>query len=100
MVFSGEPDGIRSEAYKVATRNVTESLTAGTLLEFDVTAAVRAAKKKGQTHITFHTCAYDPNNGWNFGIVSLNGVRGAVYGPQLTFKMRNWVTRSLSIILR
>jgi hypothetical protein len=100
MVFSGEPDGVRSEAYKVATRNVTESLTAGTLLEFDVTAAVRAAKKKGQTHITFHTCAYDPNNGWNFGIVSLNGVRGAVYGPQLTFKMRNWVTRSLSIILR
>ena len=98
--LAGAEDGVRSEAYKVEVRNVTSSFGAGRLLEFDVSSIIRRAKAKGQTHVTFHTCAEDPDTGWNFDIISRERAQGVSWGPQIEFKLRSWIDRGFQIIIK
>lgn len=100
QVLAGNPDGDRSPEYKVVAVKVPASLTGESPLEFDVAGIIRAAKANGQSHVTLHTCAYDPNSQWNFGIISRERAQGVSWGPQIEFKLRNWVNNGFNIIIK
>ena len=80
--------------------NVTSRLLGGEAFEYDVASIIQAAKAKGDSHITFHTCAYDPECVWNFGIISRERAQGLAQAAQIVFTLKNWVKRGTVLILR
>ena len=96
----------RQDAKRLAETNVntegdvTSSLLGGDAFEYDVASIISAAKAKGDSHITFHTCAYDPEGKWNFGIISRERAQGVSQAAQIVFTLRNWVKHGTKIVIR
>lgn len=80
--------------------NVTPRLLGGEVFEYDVASIISAAKAKGDSHITFHTCAYDPECAWNFGIIPRERAQGVSQAAQIVFRLKNWVKRGTVLKLR
>ena len=80
--------------------NVTSRLLGGDVFEYDVASIISAAKAKGDSHITFHTCAYDPECTWNFGIISRERAQGVSQAAQIVFRLKNWVKRGTVLVIR
>ena len=80
--------------------NVTSRFLGGDVLEYDVSDMIRAAKAAGESHITLNTCVYDPDNRWNFGIISRERAQGVSQAAQIVFTLKNWVTRGTAISIR
>ena len=79
---------------------VTSRFLGGDVLEYDVSAMIRAAKTAGESHITLNTCAYDPDNRWNFGIIPRERAQGVSQAAQIVFTFKNWVKRGTKIVVR
>ena len=95
------PDSKRPLEGQVNTvGDVTSRLLGGDVFEYDVASIISAAKAKGDSHITFHTCAYDPECKWNFGIISRERAQGASQAAQIVFTLKNWVKRGTKIVVR
>lgn len=80
--------------------DVTSRLLGGEVFEYDVASIIAAAKTKGDSHITFHTCAYDPEGKWNFGIIPRERAQGVSQAAQIVFTLRNWVKHGTKIVIR
>ena len=80
--------------------DVTSRLLGGDVFEYDVASIISAAKAKGDSHITFHTCAYDPECAWNFGIISRERAQGVSQAAQIVFRLKNWVKRGTVLVIR
>ena len=100
MALARGGDGVRIEANIVEVCDVNSPLGDGRFLEFDVSSIIRKAKANNQTHITLHTCAEDPDNAWNFDIISRERAQGVSWGPQIEFKLRSWIDRGFQIIIK
>ena len=72
----------------------------GVPLSFDVTATLRAALSAGESHVTFHAAAYDPQSAWNFGLVTRERTQGVSIAPRIEFALRNWVRTPFTLIVR
>ena len=95
------PDSKRLAEGQVNTvGDVTSRLLGGEVFEYDVASIILAAKAKGDSHITFHTCAYDPDSQWNFGIISRERAQGGAQAAQIVFTLKNWVKRGTRIVIR
>ena len=95
------PDSKRPKEANVNTvGSVTSRFLGGDVLQYDVASIIQAAKAKGDSHITFHTCAYDPECEWNFGIIPRERAQGASCAAQIVFTLKNWVTRGTVISIR
>ena len=80
--------------------NVRSRFIGGDVLEYDVSDMIRAAKAAGESHITFNTCVYDPDNRWNFGIISRERAQGVSQAAQIVFTLKNWVKRGTILVIR
>ena len=95
------PDAKRLAESNVNTvGNVTSRLLGGDVFEYDVASVISAAKAKGDSHIMFHTCAYDPECQWNFGIISRERAQGVSHAAQIVFTLKNWVQNGTTIVIR
>jgi len=95
------PDSKRPLEGQVNTvGDVTSRLLGGEVFEYDVASIIQAAKAKGDSHITFHTCAYDPEGQWNFGIIPRERAQGLTQAAQIVFTLKNWVQRGTMIVVR
>ncbi len=97
------PDSKRPLEGQVNTvGDVTSRLVGGEVFEYDVASIISAAKAKGDSHITFHTCTYDPDSydQWNFGIIPRERAQGVSQAAQIVFTLKNWVKRGMSIAIR
>ena len=95
------PDSKRPLEGRVNTvGDVTSRLLGGEVFEYDVASIISAAKAKGDSHITFHTCAYDPEVKWNFGIISRERAQGVSQAAQIVFRLKNWVKRGTVLVIR
>ena len=97
------PDSKRLAEGQVNTvGNVTSRLLGGEVFEYDVASIISAAKANGDSHITFHTCTYDPDSHdqWNFGIIPRERAQGVSQAAQIVFTLRNWVKRGTKIVIR
>ena len=72
----------------------------GVPLAFDVTEAIRSALAAGESHITLHAAAYDPQGSWNFGFVSRERSQGVSLAPRIEFALKNWVTSPFVMVVR
>ena len=80
--------------------NVTSRFLGGEALEYNVSAIIQAAKARGDSHITFHTCAYDPECEWNFGIIPRERAQGVSQAAQIVFTFKNWTKHGTRIVIR
>ena len=95
------PDSKRPAEGQVNTvGNVTSRLLGGEVFEYDVASIISVAKTNGDSHITFHTCAYDPDVQWNFGIISRERAQGVSQAAQIVFTLKNWVKHGTKIVIR
>ena len=95
------PDAQRPLESNVNTvGDVTSRLVGGEVFEYDVASIIQAAKAKGDSHITFHTCVYDPEGQWNFGIIPRERAQGVSQAAQIVFTLKNWVHNGTMIIIR
>ena len=98
---SNHPDPIRmSEVPVNSMGSVPNRLRGGESLDYDVSAMIRAAKANGESHVTFHTYAYDPDSQWSFDIISRERSQGLSCASQIVFTLKNWVVRGTKIVLR
>ena len=98
---NNHPDSKRPKEANVNTvGNVTSRFLGGEALEYDVASIIQAAKAAGDSHITFHTCAYDPECAWNFGIIPRERAQGVSQAAQIVFTLENWVKSGTVIEIR
>ncbi|MBR1609627.1 MAG: DNRLRE domain-containing protein [Kiritimatiellae bacterium] len=74
-------------------------LPVGSPVEFDVTAAVRAAKAAGKSHITLHTAVY-ATTAWNFGTVTRERAQGVSIAPRIEFDLKSWIAHPFVLVVR
>lgn len=72
----------------------------GVPLAFDVTEAIRSALAAGESHITLHAAAYDPQGNWNFGFVPRERSQGVSLAPRIEFELKNWVQYPFMMVVR
>lgn len=93
------PDAERTAEGQVNTvGDVASRFLGGEVLEYDVASIIQAAKAAGDSHITFHTCAYDFEAQWNFGIISRERAQGVSCAAQIVFTLKNWVGNQYFVI--
>ena len=82
--------------------DVTSRLLGGDVFEYDVASIISEAKANGDSHITFHTCTYDPDSydQWNFGIIPRERAQGVSQAAQIVFTLRNWVKHGTKIVIQ
>ena len=101
QAYGNHPDGIRPDETPLGEYYYSESgdITADMPVEFDVTAAIKAARAAGDTHVTLHSSTYSTGN-WNFGIISRERSQGVSCAPQIEFTLRNWVKGPFVLVVR
>ena len=75
-------------------------IRADSTVEYDITAAVKAALAAGETHLTLHAAAYDPQSSWNFGLVTRERAQGLSIAPRIEFALNSWVRRPFVLTVR
>lgn len=97
---SNHPDEWRRDEISLGVYdyNTSGDLTPDVPVEFDVAAAIRAARAAGEAHITLHTATYS-TGGWNFGFISRERSQGVSCAPQIEFTLKNWVSNPFVIVL-
>ena len=98
---SNHPDEWRRDEISLGVYdyNTSGDLTPDMPVEFDVTAAIRAARAAGDTHVTLHTATYSTGE-WNFGFISRERSQGVSCAPQIEFTLRNWVKGPFVLVVR
>ena len=72
----------------------------GVPLAFDITGEIRSALAAGESHITLHAAAYDPQGSWNFGFVPRERSQGVSLAPRIEFELKNWVQYPFMMVVR
>ena len=98
---SNHPDEWRRDEISLGVYdyNTSGDLTPDVPVEFDMTAAIRAARAAGDTHVTLHTATYSTGE-WNFGFISRERSQGVSCAPQIEFTLRNWVKGPFVLVVR
>ena len=98
---SNHPDEWRRDEISLGVYdyNTSGDLTPDVPVEFDVAAAIRAARAAGEAHITLHTATYS-TGGWNFGFISRERSQGVSCAPQIEFTLKSWVSNPFVLVIR
>ena len=98
---SNHPDEWRRDEISLGVYdyNTSGDLTPDVPVEFDVAAAIRAARAAGEAHITLHTATYS-TGGWNFGFISRERSQGVSCAPQIEFTLKSWVSSPFVMVVR